>query len=170
MAHIYFFLLQTNPVFVSLTTDLTGLQATIGEPFTVTVDISIPAPATPGVATPYVLEVLAPFNAAGIFKVCSFEIVSIGRDMPCLNKDAIKPTYSTREAGGTTADGATLNLGKGYCDQRARVITVSEKFWKKSRSGNFIFSQGNLEKKMKNRNNNGMEKSGNFKISQKVAS
>ena len=78
-----------------------------------TVDISIPAPVTPGVATPYVLEVLAPFNAAGIFKVCSFEIVSIGRDMPCLNKDAIKPTYSTREAGGTTADGATLDLGKG---------------------------------------------------------
>ena len=107
---------QTNPVFVSLTTDLTALTATIGEPFKVLVDISIPAPSTPGVATPYVLEVLAPFSTTAIFKLCSLEIVSVGRDLPCVNKDELVPTYhSSATPAGALADRGTLDMGKICC-------------------------------------------------------
>ena len=106
-------LFQTNLSFVNLTTDLVGLQATIGEPFKVLVDISIPAPSTPGVATPYVLEVLAPFLSTAIFKLCAFEIVNVGRDLPCVNKDELVATYYSRATSTSSlADRATIDLGK----------------------------------------------------------
>ena len=77
------------------------------------VDISIPAPATPGVATPYVLEVLAPFSTTAIFKLCSLEIVYVGRDLPCVNKDELVAEYhSSASPAGDLADRATLDLGK----------------------------------------------------------
>ena len=91
---------------------MTNLEATIGEPFRVLLDISIPAPTTSGVASPYVLEVLAPFSTTGIFKVCSFEVVSVGRDLPCINKDDIEATFYSRATDGTVADRATLDLSK----------------------------------------------------------
>ena len=103
---------QTDPSFVSLTTDLTNLVATIGEPFKVVVAFSIPAPTTAGVATPYTLEVLAPFSTTGIFKLCSFEIISVGRDLPCVNKDEAETTYYTRGSSGSVADRATIGPSK----------------------------------------------------------
>lgn len=110
------YLFQTTPAFVNLTTNLGGLSATIGEPFKVLVDISIPAPATVGVATPYVLEVLSPFSTTGIFKLCSFEIVSVGRDLPCLNKDKVVTRYGTQATDGSNLpDRATMDLGEIPC-------------------------------------------------------
>jgi hypothetical protein len=76
--------------------------------------LEVPPPTTPSVATQYILEILAPFDGtAPIFSVCSFEVISVGQDMPCVVKEDLVTEYSSRVTGDTPldADRAKIDLG-----------------------------------------------------------
>lgn len=89
-------------------------DATVGQPFMLTYDLKVPFPVTEGVASHYILEVLAPFDVTPIFSVCSFEVIYVGQDLPCIKTDDLVTEYSSRVADGSSIepDRANIDLGK----------------------------------------------------------
>ncbi|XP_060593720.1 uncharacterized protein LOC132748179 [Ruditapes philippinarum] len=105
--------IQFNSVSSSLNSNLD--DATVGVPFSMTYELEVPPPTTPSVATQYILEILAPFDGtAPIFSVCSFEVISVGQDMPCLVKEDLVTEYSSRVTGDTPLDADRAKIDLGY--------------------------------------------------------
>ncbi|XP_053377525.1 uncharacterized protein LOC123529018 [Mercenaria mercenaria] len=105
----------TDPVFMSVTSSLSPTldDAVVGQPFSLTYEIQVPPPTTDGVASHYVLEILAPFDGTPIFSVCSFKVTSVGQDLPCLRTEDLVTEYSSRVTGSTPSesDRAIIDLG-----------------------------------------------------------
>ena len=125
---------QTDIVFRSITSSLNlNLDdATVGVPFTMTFELEVPPPTTPNVATPYVLEIFAPFDgSAPIFSVCSFKVISVGKDLPCLRKDDLVTEYSSRVTGVSPLDSdrAKIDLGTSEPPFSNLFIASLKQFW-----------------------------------------
>ena len=120
-------LIKVDPSVSTVTTDLPpGNPATVGESFTITYKLSIPAPSQTGAGSSYVFQVLAPFTTEAKFSVCSLQIVSVGKDLPCIKVEDLEPVYLSRSTDAITLpDTATLDIGMFY----PNLIAIRQKFY-----------------------------------------
>ncbi|KAK3592304.1 hypothetical protein CHS0354_030640 [Potamilus streckersoni] len=93
------------PPSVMLTAATTSVN--IGDPFVVEIDITVPNT----IASQYILEVLAPVSGTdALYQVCKVSVVSVGKNMPCVDRDQT-PVYTSRNVSGTIPDRAVINFG-----------------------------------------------------------
>ncbi|WAR25111.1 hypothetical protein MAR_010815 [Mya arenaria] len=100
----------SNPTLNSATPGIDLTSATIGEPFSIVYNISVPVSA---VASHYVLEALAPRNATDfpIFSVCSLKVTFIGENMPCHRTSEMITEFSSVDPLSSEPDTAKVDMG-----------------------------------------------------------